>query len=84
MNPADNFAFHAAHPSGGEGYVLLLFRPDAEGTVHWREWSSTDVSRSGREGTSTVDEVIARAEAWHRAGWTMTEHPRRIAHFLRG
>jgi hypothetical protein len=84
MGGPDNIAFHAASPSGGEGYVVLLFRPDADGTVRFREWSSADYTAPGREDVTTVADMNARVAAWSRAGWTFTESPIRIEHWLRG
>jgi hypothetical protein len=73
----DNIAFHAADPAGGNGVVVLLFRPGAE-------WSSADYTAPGREDVLTVDEVRARVDEWARTGWKLTESPVRIAHWLQG
>jgi hypothetical protein len=78
----DNFAFHAQHPSGGEGYVILLFRPTA-GRVGYREWSSTAYTEPGREGSASVDELMDRVRGWAREGWKLTESPERISAWLR-
>jgi hypothetical protein len=83
MSGPDNLALHAASPSGGEGYVVLLFRPDTDGTVRYREWSSADYMAPGREDVMTVEEMNARVAAWSRAGWKLTESPIRIEHWLR-
>ena len=83
MSAPDNFAFHAAAPDGREAYVILLFRPDA-GSVRFREWSSADYTAPGREDVVPVQEMKARVDAWSRAGWTFTESPVRIAHWLAG
>jgi hypothetical protein len=80
--PPDNLAFHAQHPSGGEGYVVLLFRPTA-GRVGYREWSSTAYLEPGRDCSAPVDEVVERVRAWARDGWKLTESPERISAWLR-
>jgi hypothetical protein len=84
MSPPANIAFHAQDPAGGNGCVVLLFRPDAEGRVRVREWSSANYTQPGREDLVPVDEMRARVDAWARAGWTLTESPIRIAHWLQG
>lgn len=84
MSLPDNIAFHAADPAGGNGCVVLLFRPDEEGRVRVREWSSANYTEPGREDVMTVDEMRARVDAWARAGWTLTESPVRIGHWLNG
>lgn len=84
MSEPDNIAFHAADPAGGNGCVVLLFRPDAEGRVRVREWSSANYTEPGREDVMTVDEMRARVDAWARAGWTLTESPVRIGSWLAG
>ncbi|MBW3570530.1 MAG: hypothetical protein KY467_05445 [Gemmatimonadetes bacterium] len=83
MNGPENIAFHAASPSGGQGYVILLFRPDAEGNVRFREWSSADYMAPGREDVLTAEEMSARVAEWARTGWKLTESPVRIRHWLR-
>ncbi len=83
MSAPDNIAFHAASPSGGQGYVVLLFRPDADGRVRYREWSSADYMAPGREDVTTVDEMNARVAEWARTGWKLTESPIRIEAWLR-
>ncbi|HET7232775.1 MAG TPA: hypothetical protein VFJ16_22385 [Longimicrobium sp.] len=80
---ADTLAFHAAAPGGGEGYVLLLQRPDADGQVAWRQWSSDDYMAPAREGTSPAEELASRVEGWARAGWALSESPHRITGWLR-
>ncbi len=82
MTP-DTLGFHAAAPEGGEGYVVLLERPDATGQVRWREWSSGDYTAPAREGTSTADEIVRRVESWARDLWTLSESPQRISAWLR-
>lgn len=82
MTP-DTLAFHAAAPGGGEGYVVLLYRPSADGQVRWREWSSDDYMAPARDGTSPVEEVAGRVDEWARAGWTLSEPPHRISGWLR-
>jgi hypothetical protein len=79
----DTLAFHAAAPGGGEGYVVLLERADAEGRVRWREWSAEDYMAPAREGTSPASEVADRVEGWARAGWTLSESVHRITGWLR-
>ena len=74
MNASETFTVHAAHPAGGEGYVLLLYRPDAEGRVRWREWSSDDYVGAPREGSWQVDEIEARVRQWARDGHDITAH----------
>jgi len=80
---ADTLAFHAAAPRGGEGYVLLLYRADEAGQVCWREWSSEDYMAPAREGSSPVDEMVRRVEAWSRDRWTLSEPVQRISAWLR-
>lgn len=84
MSAPDNIAFHAASHTGAQGYVVLLFRPDADGTVRYREWSSADYMAPGREDVMTAVEMNARVAEWVRAGWKLTESPIRIEHWLRG
>lgn len=76
-------AFHAAAPAGGEGYVLLLEGPDADGQVRWQEWSSSDYMAPARHGSSPAEEIERRVEGWARAGWAMSETPHRIRSWLR-
>lgn len=83
MSGPANIAFHAADPSGREGYVILLFAPDAEGRVRYQEWSSADYMAPGREDTVSVEEMKARVDGWVRAGWKLTESPIRITAWLR-
>ncbi|HET7463829.1 MAG TPA: hypothetical protein VFJ82_21415 [Longimicrobium sp.] len=80
---SDTLAFHAAAPGGGEGYVLLLHRPGADGQVRWQEWSSADYMAPARDGTSPVGELERRVQGWARAGWTLSESPHRINSWLR-
>lgn len=84
MSVPENIAFHAADPAGGNGVVVLLFRPDAEGRVRVREWSSANYTQPGREDLMPVDEMRARVHEWARAGWTLTESPVRIRQWLAG
>jgi hypothetical protein len=84
VSAPDNIALHAASPSGGQGFVVLLFRPDADGTVRFREWSSADYMAPGREDVMPVDEMNARVAEWARTGWKLTESPIRIEAWLRG
>lgn len=84
MSGPENIAFHAADPAGGNGRVVLLFRPDAEGRVRVREWSSANYTEPGQEDVVPVDEMRARVDAWARAGWALTESPVRIGHWLDG
>lgn len=83
MSGPDNIAFHAASPSGGQGYVVLLFRPDADGNVRYREWSSADYMAPGREDVVTTEEMSARVAEWARSGWKLTDSPVRIRSWLR-
>jgi hypothetical protein len=76
-----NIAFHAADPSGREGYVLLLL-PPASGRVRVRTWSSVDWTAPGREEEVEVSVLGARVRAWARAGWTLSESPLRIETWL--
>lgn len=69
-------------PSGREGYVLLLFPPDPQGRVRFREWSSTDWTAPGREAEAPAAELRERIDGWVRAGWALTESPVRLAHWL--
>jgi hypothetical protein len=80
----DSLALHASEPGGGEGYVLLLHRPDAQGRVSWREWPADDYVSAPREGSSSVDEIEARVKAWARAGWKLSESEHMVAGWLRG
>jgi hypothetical protein len=82
VSAPDNVAVHASHPSGREGYVLLLFRPDAEGRVRFREWSSVDWTAPGREDVVPASELRRRIDGWVRDGWALTESPLRLAHWL--
>lgn len=84
MSAADNLAFHVQDPTGGQGYVLLLFRPEADGNVRYREWSSADYTAPGREEVAPVEQVRARITEWARTGWTFTESPIRLEHWLAG
>lgn len=83
MTPPDTFAFHAQHPSGREGYVVLLFRSDQDGRLKYREWPSEGYAAPGIDGETTVAELEARVRSWARDGWKLTEHPDRIADWLR-
>lgn len=78
----ETLAVHAGHPQGHEGYVLLLYRPDAEGRVRWREWSSDDYVGPPREGSSSVDEIVARVAQWGREGWSLSESVPMVTGFL--
>lgn len=82
MTAPDTFAFHARHPSGSEGYVVLLFRPHPDGRLRTREWPSEGYAAPGVDCETTVAELEARVRGWARAGWTLTEHPDRIAGWL--
>ena len=84
MNQADNIAFHAQSPTGGQGYVILLFRPEPDGTVRYREWSSADYTAPGREDVVPAGQMMARVAEWSRTGWKLTESPIRIEHWLSG
>jgi len=82
VSAPDNIAFHAASPTGGQGYVILLFRPEADGTVRYREWSSADYTAPGREEVVPAEQIKARVAEWSRTGWKLTESPIRIGHWL--
>lgn len=84
MSAPDNIAFHAQGPAGGQGVVILLFRPGADGTVRYREWSSADYTAPGREDVVPVEQMKARVAEWSRTGWRLTESPIRIEHWLDG
>ncbi|HEX8393375.1 MAG TPA: hypothetical protein VF665_13610, partial [Longimicrobium sp.] len=77
-----NLGFQAISPDRRERFVLLCFRPDAEGRVSVREWGGGD--QSGREQTLAAADVLARINAWEKAGWTFTESPIAIRHWLGG
>ncbi|HEX8242999.1 MAG TPA: hypothetical protein VF541_05880 [Longimicrobium sp.] len=79
----DALTVHAAHPDGHEGYVLLLHRPDAQGRVSWREWSSDDYVGPPREGSSSVDEIERRLQEWTRGGWKLSESVHLVTTWLR-
>ncbi|MBB4634837.1 hypothetical protein [Longimicrobium terrae] len=78
----DNIGFQAASPDGRERFVLLCFRPDAEGRVATREWSGAE--QGGREQTQDAADVLRRIDAWEKAGWKFTESPIRIRAWLGG
>lgn len=78
----DTLAIHAGHPEGHEGYVLLLYRPDSEGRVRWREWSSDDYVGPPREGSSSVEEIVDRVVQWGREGWSLNESVHRVTAWL--
>jgi hypothetical protein len=78
----DTLAIHAGHPEGHEGYVLLLYRPDSEGRVRWREWSSDDYVGPPREGSSSVEEIVERVSNWGREGWSLSESVHLVMDFL--
>jgi hypothetical protein len=81
---SESLALHASQPGGGEGYVLVLHRPDAQGRVAWREWSADDYVGPAREGSSTIEEIEARVGGWARAGWTLSESLPLVTGWLRG
>ena len=78
----ETLALHADHPEGHEGYVLLLYRPDSEGRVRWREWSSDDYVGPPREGSSSVEEIVQRIADWGRDGWKLNESIHMVTEFL--
>jgi hypothetical protein len=84
VSAPDNIAFHAQDPAGGQGFVVLLFRPDADGRVRYREWSSADYMAPGREDVVPVEQMKARVTGWARTGWALTESPVRIRSWLDG
>jgi hypothetical protein len=75
-----SLAFQATHPSGGEGYVLVLSPPDAEGRVAYREFTPHAEPRDGVAGAA---ELRARVERWAREGWRFSEHVSNIERWLR-
>ena len=83
MMQQDTVTVHASHPEGHEGYVLLLRRPDGEGRVSWREWSSDDYVGPPREGSSSVDEIEGRLQEWARGGWKLSESVHLVVSWLR-
>ena len=82
MSRADNIGFQANSPSGDEGYVIMLFRPDADGVVKYREWPVSQGDQPGHDRQAAADELVRRVEEWRRAGWKFTESPIRITHWL--
>ena len=52
--------------------------------MRFREWSSGDYTAPGREDVVPVAQMKARVTEWTRAGWTLTESPIRIRHWLDG
>jgi hypothetical protein len=84
MMQQDSITVHASHPDGHEGYVLLLRRPDPQGRVSWREWSSDDYVGPPREGSSSIDEVEQRLREWAQGGWKLSESVHLVDSWLRG
>jgi hypothetical protein len=80
---SDTLAFHAASPDGDEGFVVLLQRPDADGSLSTTEWPAGAYLAPGRHGGTSVDELLARVRAWRSAGWTLSEPLERIESWLR-
>lgn len=79
---SDTLAFHAASPSGDEGYVVLLQRPD-EGLLRTTEWPAGAYLAPGQQSVTTADDLLARVRAWRSAGWTLSEPLERIESWLR-
>jgi hypothetical protein len=79
----DALTVHVSHPDGHEGYVLLLHRPDAQGNVSWREWSSDDYVGPPREGSSSVDQIEQRLREWSQDGWKLSESVHLVTAWLR-
>lgn len=75
--------FHAASPGGGEGFVILLQRPEADGLLKTTEWPAGAYLAPGRHHETSVDELLARVRAWRSAGWTLSEPLERIESWLR-
>lgn len=82
MTPPDTLAFHAAAPGGDRGRVLVLWRPDAEGNVACREWSSEAWLAPGHDRTLAARGVLGRVEQWVNEGWTLSEPIGRIRAWL--
>ena len=83
MSREANIGFQAKSPSGDEGYVIMLFPPDADGMVRYREWPcGQDPELPGRDRQTPAGELVRRVEEWRRAGWKFTESPIRITHWL--
>jgi hypothetical protein len=80
---SDTLAFHAASPDGGEGFVVLLQRPGADGALSTTEWPAGAYLAPGRHGDTSVDDLLARVRAWRSAGWTLSEPLERIESWLR-
>lgn len=74
--------FHVRAPGGADGRVVELERPAADGTVALREWSAAAYLAPAGWTVAAVDEVAARVRVWQRDGWTFTEPPARILHWL--
>ncbi len=79
---SDTLAFQAASPDGGEGFVVLLQRPE-DGLLRTMEWPAGAYLAPGRLGETSVDELLARVRAWRSAGWTLSEPLERIESWLR-
>jgi hypothetical protein len=76
-------AFHAASPDGDEGFVVLLQRPEGDGSLRTTEWPAGAYLAPGRQGESSIDDLLARVRAWRSAGWTLSEPLERIESWLR-
>jgi hypothetical protein len=74
--------FHAHAPGGGEGRVLELGRPAADGTVAVREWTEGAYLGPAAECVLPAAEVAERVRRWARDGWTLTQPPALILHWL--
>lgn len=86
MSERDNFAVSAADPTSSEGVVLLLFRPDADGRIEYREWHNGSGDPSRRDpvsGIATADELEERLRVWIAAGWEVTQPLLRVTAWLR-
>ena len=85
MNPdTDTVAVHAAHPSGAPGVLLLLWRPDEDGRVAFRDWSSSDWLAPGIDGSAEGCKIWDRIARWKADGWVLSEPAERLAAWLRG
>lgn len=73
-------AFQATSPSAGEGYVLVLQPPDADGRVAFQEFSP---AAEPRQDVAYAAELEARLERWSAEGWRFSEHVGNIRAWLR-
>lgn len=76
-------AVHAQSPDGRDGVVLVLWPPDADGTVAFREWRSDAWMEPGRDGRAAAADLEARIRGWKSAGWRLSEPADRLLAWLR-